>query len=603
MEFGGSITTPDLAVPSTDTPQLDYAVTPRYTFDHPLLGQLTGVQSPDGKTVQFRAIQYATVSERFRQSKLKVEFADDERDFTKYGYSCPQAYNAVFVDGLAYGGSRLPPVASQYDEFKCLNLTLTVPTCVLEGKKKGVPAMGWVHGGALKFGGGANYGLEDASKLVAMSVDADQPTIMAAVNYRVGALGFLISQELVEEAERNGEPAGNFGIWDVIHGFQWLQKFLPGFNSDKDNVTAFGESAGAIIISYLIISSWAQEEKENALFKRAILQSGDASVMPVHKLEEEQAAFETLYKTHVSRIVYPVKSWNGDRVAALRKVPVQAIVDTNLAFMLLHPFLDGKLFGQSYTLDDVCKRTYQCSWLESIMLGDCAYEGSVFLKLYDSILARVPNPNYIFSLQLERMFGPKVAAKLAELLRHYNLDHYADLPVSKFATIASGIIEYAKTLVVAPMPHSEEKRKKMCDFVGAVCFHSHTYKLARWERYGEKKRDVPAYYYHFDKTNPFPQEPYHNQSHHYVDVIHLFQNANERISKLEGVDVEFEASTAKNMGLKWIEYGNGKVPWEQDKVGILGHPGSDGSWQVTTDEEDDAANNRKLAAWWMLTDE
>lgn len=219
--------------------------------------------------------------------------------------------------------------------------------------------------------------MSDATKLVEMSIDTDQPVIIANINYRLGAFGFLISHELVESAKKDGEAPGNYGIWDVIHGFQWLQKFLPGFNGDSNNVTAFGESAGAIILSYLTISDWAREDSREALFKRAILQSGDASVMPAHTVDEEQPAFETLYRANVSKFVLPIQSWNGDRVAALRKVDASAIVDTEVPFMLLSPFLDGILFKQKYSLDDVCRRTYQCRWLESVLIGDCGFEVSL----------------------------------------------------------------------------------------------------------------------------------------------------------------------------------------------------------------------------------
>lgn len=58
----------------------------RFTFNHVKLGPLTGVVVPKN-VVQFRAIPYATVPARFKQSILNSKFPETDGDYTEYGCS------------------------------------------------------------------------------------------------------------------------------------------------------------------------------------------------------------------------------------------------------------------------------------------------------------------------------------------------------------------------------------------------------------------------------------------------------------------------------------------------------------------------------------
>jgi para-nitrobenzyl esterase len=63
--------------------------------------------------------------------------------------------------------------------------------------------------------------------------------------------------------------SGNYGMLDAISALQWVQRNIAAFGGDPDNVTVFGESAGANLTNALVASP-----KAAGLFHRAIAQSG-----------------------------------------------------------------------------------------------------------------------------------------------------------------------------------------------------------------------------------------------------------------------------------------------------------------------------------------
>lgn len=87
--------------------------------------------------------------------------------------------------------------------------------------------------------------------------------IVVTFNYRLGPLGFICLG--IKEAP------GNAGLRDQIAALKWVKRNIAAFGGDPDNVTVFGESAGATSTSLLVTS-----EAANNLFNKVIIQSGSA---------------------------------------------------------------------------------------------------------------------------------------------------------------------------------------------------------------------------------------------------------------------------------------------------------------------------------------
>ena len=93
-----------------------------------------------------------------------------------------------------------------------------------------------------------------------------------AINYRVGPLGFLF--------DGTEEAPGNAGLYDQLLGLKWIRKNIDVFGGNPNQVTIFGESAGAMSVSHHILSPLSKN-----LFKNAILQSGATYIVTMTKTE------------------------------------------------------------------------------------------------------------------------------------------------------------------------------------------------------------------------------------------------------------------------------------------------------------------------------
>lgn len=139
----------------------------------------------------------------------------------------------------------------------CLNLNVWRPTSTIQP----APVMVWIHGGGLVNGSGTAP-LYDGSNL------ARRGMVVVTLNYRLGRLGFFDHPALAAERPAN-EPAGNYGLMDVIAALKWVKANISAFGGDPENVTVFGELAGGAIVTKLMISPPAR-----GLFDRAVVQSG-----------------------------------------------------------------------------------------------------------------------------------------------------------------------------------------------------------------------------------------------------------------------------------------------------------------------------------------
>ena len=220
-------------------------------------GKLQGVER--NGMVMFKNIPYAAppvADLRWRPPQPAPSWVG-VRDASKFGQACMQP----FVDGLS---NELVPGSED-----CLKLNVFAP----KGAKNR-PVMFWIHGGGLLTGSATEPYYEPVG-LVAEGV------ILVSIDYRLGRLGFFAPKELVEEARKNGEPFGNYGIMDQIQALKWVRDNIATFGGDPNNVTIFGQSAGGRSVTWLMTSPAAA-----GLFHKAIAQSPQQ--LPMRQLTQDR---------------------------------------------------------------------------------------------------------------------------------------------------------------------------------------------------------------------------------------------------------------------------------------------------------------------------
>jgi para-nitrobenzyl esterase len=139
----------------------------------------------------------------------------------------------------------------------CLHLNVFTPDCDDAAR----PVMVWIHGGSFVGGSGSTPWYDGT----ALATRGD--VVVVTINYRLGALGFLWLGDLDDRYRSSGMN----GILDQAAALAWVHENIAAFGGDPDNVTIFGESAGAMSVSTLLATPAAR-----GLFHRAIAQSGAA---------------------------------------------------------------------------------------------------------------------------------------------------------------------------------------------------------------------------------------------------------------------------------------------------------------------------------------
>lgn len=140
-----------------------------------------------------------------------------------------------------------------------------------------LPVMVWIHGGGFSQGSG------NIARLNSPEV-ARQGVVLVTINYRLAMFGFMTHPAIT--ASHPDEPAGNYGLLDAVAALQWIQRNIAAFGGDPDNVTIFGESAGAGVVNHLMVMS-----NSAGLFHRAISQSSSTGIAP-RAVIDRRAGFE-----------------------------------------------------------------------------------------------------------------------------------------------------------------------------------------------------------------------------------------------------------------------------------------------------------------------
>ena len=217
-------------------------------------GRLSGVTLQSGVRV-FKGIPFAAPplgARRWKEPQPAGKW-DGVRKADQFGNVCVQPSQPQRVPNNVSVDLPDSPKSSE----DCLYLNVWSSAANANARQ---PVMVWIFGGAYSEGAGSTPH-NDGENL------AKKGVVLVTFNYRLGPFGFFSHPELTKESGRNA--SGNQALADSIAALRWVQKNIAAFGGNPDNVTIFGESAGAAMVGGLVGSPVAK-----GLFHRAISQSG-----------------------------------------------------------------------------------------------------------------------------------------------------------------------------------------------------------------------------------------------------------------------------------------------------------------------------------------
>lgn len=217
-----------------------------------------------------------------------------------------------------FGGveSRDPdaPVGSE----DCLYLNVFAPRFAADAVPRNgsrLPVMVWIHGGGNVVGHAGRY---DGGALATR-----EHVIVVTINYRLGPFGWFRHAALRDAGASDDDRSGNCGTLDMIRALAWLRDNVAAFGGDPENVTIFGESAGARDVFTLLLSPRAA-----GLAHRAVVQSGGTATTTLEAAEGYADAAPAGDRNSSSEIVLRLLGGEGPRESA--KARIAALPATDL---------------------------------------------------------------------------------------------------------------------------------------------------------------------------------------------------------------------------------------------------------------------------------
>ena len=251
-----------------------------------------------------------------------------ERQATQFALPCLQPAGP---EGRPNGGGVSGPSSED-----CLYLNVWAPADTPRNSTTKAPVMLWI------FGGGGTMGAGSVPTYHGEAFARDG-VVLVTINYRLGALGGFAHPALTKAA-KPGEGFANYHLLDAMAALKWMKDNAAAFGGDPNNITVFGESAGATITANLLTSLMAK-----GLFDKAIIQSTGSlptPATPLDQAEEQGVAAMTALGLAGADVT----------VEKMRALSADAIIANRAAGRGVRTVLDGRVKAQSI-LDSFAGRT------------------------------------------------------------------------------------------------------------------------------------------------------------------------------------------------------------------------------------------------------
>ena len=449
-------------------------------------GSFTGTVEDNG-IYTWKGIPYAKapVGDLRWKAPEEVDASDESFEAYDFGYTCPQY--------------EWPSEPASYNEISEDCLTLNVWASDVETADK--PVMIYFHGGGYAWGGTSDS-LYNGKNFVIEYPDI----IMVSANYRVGMYGFIDFSDV--PGGEDFPDSSRLGILDQLQSIRWVKDNIEAFGGDPNNITIFGESAGAGTISAILTMDF-----EDNLFQRAIIESGSLAIT------NDKEGYEIVGLTEAL-----LERSGAENMDELMAIPEKELIDiyfkpdeedTTLNDMVVMPLRDGNVIpldGYSVIKEGKNKNI-------DVMVGSNANEFNYWIE------------------EVAMSFETESIEDAIPLYQKYCLDPKVDATISFFNDEEKTVLEKYWNSLPEDMDHVE----KYTEFINDIVFRVPSVKLA--ECHADAGGNSYVYYFAKDSTNPGMG------ACHAAELAYVFNSPDETI-----FSGEVDTVLAKKMSNMWANF-------------------------------------------------
>ncbi|KAK3925052.1 Acetylcholinesterase [Frankliniella fusca] len=373
---------------------------------------------------------------------------------TKQPNSCVQIIDTLFGD---FPGATMWNPNTPLNE-DCLYVSVHAP----RPRPRNAAVMVWVFGGGF-YSGTSTLDVYDPSILV-----SEERVIVVSMQYRVASLGFLFFDTT--------DVPGNAGLFDQLMALQWVHDNIHAFGGNPNNITLFGESAGAVAVSIHLLSPLSRN-----LFSQAIMESGSPTA-PWAIISREESILRGLRLAEAVGCPNPTRGNLPAVIRCLRNTSAETLVEKEWGTLGICefpfvPVIDGS-FLDEMPQKSLATRNFKKT---NILMGSNTEEGYYFILYYLTELFRKEEDVYV--------------SRDDFLMAVRELNPYVN-PVARQAIV----FEYTDWLNPDDSTRNRDALDKM---VGDYHFTCNVNEFAH--RYAETGNNVYMYYFkHRSLNNPWP---------------------------------------------------------------------------------------------------
>ncbi|WP_100614201.1 carboxylesterase/lipase family protein [Confluentibacter citreus] len=298
-------------------------------------GQIQGVPTPTEGIVAYKGIPFAAppVGDLRWKEPQPILPWEGVKVADAYGDAASQ----LTWDPESFYGKEWQASGSVPFSEDCLYLNVWTPAAGKLDEK--LPVAMWIHGGGYREGFAFEPEMDGGEDWASRGV------ILVTVTYRLGVMGFF-SHPLLSAESPNG-VSGNYGLMDQAAALKWINKNIAQFGGDPNNITIFGQSAGAGSVQSLC----ASPQSKNLISKAISMSGGGLGSRPGTPLDTAQVNNKKLMDFFEKTTLDDMRKLSFDELIEMS----QKYADTTKTRVGWSPVIDGYFLNNTFSDEALAK--------------------------------------------------------------------------------------------------------------------------------------------------------------------------------------------------------------------------------------------------------